>query len=131
MIDLLLRVSFSELGLTHAVGLQDVVVVFQHHKVGVLAHLNGALAVVQMQALGRVDGAGVQRVVEGDESLLHKDAQALVDVQGRACQTAGGRQMGAAVGVDDDLIAAEEVGNEPDKDGFTKMSTSSKFPGNQ
>ena len=96
-------------GLAHAVGLQDVVVIFQHHEVGVLAHLNGSLAVVQMQALGRVDGAGVQSVVEGDQSLFHEDAQTLVDVQGGACQTAGGRQMGAAVGVDDDLVAAEQV----------------------
>ena len=62
-----------------------------------------------MQALGRVDGAGVQSVVEGDQSLFHEDAQTLVDVQGGACQTAGGRQMGAAVGVDDDLVAAEQV----------------------
>ena len=61
-----------------------------------------------MQAGGRVDGAGVQGVVERHHGLFHQNAQAFVDVQGGAGQRAV-VQMGAAVRVDGDAVAAEDV----------------------
>ena len=97
-----------QLGLAHAVGLQHIVVVVQHHKVGILADLDGTLAVIQMQAARRVDGAGVQCIVEGHHGLLHQNAQALVDVQSGTGQRAV-VQMGTAVRVDGDMVAAKDV----------------------
>mgnify|MGYP000753833024 CR=1 FL=1 len=55
----------AKLGLSAAPGLMNLVIRFQYNQVSVVSYANHSFAVIQSQAAGRIDGAGVDCVEVG------------------------------------------------------------------
>ena len=101
--------SFLKLSLSAAPGLMNLIIRLKHDQIRVISHTDGALAVIDAQTAGRVDGAGIDGVIEGNHSLFHQDPQAFVQPQRGACQAACGGQVGASVLIDNDLVSTEDI----------------------
>ena len=79
------------------------VIRLKHDEVRIATSADTTFAVLDAKTSCGVDGAGVQCVVEGHHGFFHKDAQALVDVQGGIEGSMNGKFSFPATNIRDSL----------------------------
>ena len=105
----LISCKFLQHFLSPAVRLGHIVVIFQNHKIRIVSCADFSLPVVHAQASGRVDGAGVERIVKWNHGLLHQDLKPSVHMEGTSGDGVRALQIGKALPADLDVMAAKLV----------------------